>query len=86
MKTTRYILFAFFVIVQLSIVNYQLSTARADDYIDDIYYTPQKAVKKKNAKGEVTPTYDKKVKEIVFIEDTTSIQTNDTIVRAIIRE
>ncbi len=85
MKTTRYILFAIVVLAQLSIVNYQLSIARADDYIDDIYYTPEQALQTKLNDKDIQPTYDKNVREIVFIEDTLS-QPSDTIVRAIIRD
>ncbi len=83
MKNARYILFAFLVLMFGS--GLLVSSVYADDYVDDIYYSPEVALKSKLEKGDIMPTYDKKVREIVFIEDTIS-QPNDTVVRAIIRE
>ncbi len=57
----------------------------ADDYVDDVYYLPAQELTKKQNKPTV-PTYDKKVREIVFIQDTTHTVTPDTVVRAVIRE
>ncbi len=83
MKTTRYILFTSLV---LALGSWLLtSVTRADDYVDDIYYSPEQAVQSKLNDKEIQPTYDKNVREIVFIDDTTSAP-SDTIIRAIIRE
>ncbi len=60
-------------------------TTYADDFVDDIYYTPAQVLEADTAKKELKPVYSKKVREIVFVTDTASSQ-NDTIVRAIIRD
>ncbi len=57
----------------------------ADDFVDDIYYTPEQVLAPDTAKKELKPVYSKRVREIVFISDTASSQ-NDTVVRAIIRK
>ncbi len=83
MKTNRYILFAILVLALGSWL--LIPIAHADDYIDDIYYTPEQALQSKLNDKDIQPTYNKNVREIVFIEDTLS-QPSDTIVRAIIRD
>ena len=55
---------------------------RADDYIEDVYYWQDS--KSVSAGGNVVPTYNKRAKEIIFIEDSTTMQHPDTV-RAIIR-
>ena len=57
----------------------------ADDFVDDLYYQPKKELNKKlNSNKPLTPYYNKSVKEIIFLEDTTQNQYPDTV-RAIIR-
>lgn len=57
----------------------------ADNFVDDVYFQRKKAVKDQIAsKKPLTPSYNKKVKEIIFLEDTTNIQYPDTV-KAIIR-
>lgn len=58
---------------------------RADDFVDDIYFQRKRAVKEQiKSDKPLTPSYNKKVKEIVFIVDTTTTQYPDTV-RAIIK-
>ena len=59
---------------------------RADDYLDDIYYTPQVVLAQTDERDQIhKPYYNKKaMEEIIFLEDTTAAQPTDTV-RAIIR-
>ncbi len=75
-----------FFVVAMAIGSWLLvPSTYADDFVDDIYYTPAQVLEADTAKKELKPVYSKKVREIVFITDTASSQ-NDTIVRAIIRD
>ena len=58
----------------------------ADDYLDDVYYSPQAVLSQADEPEKVyEPYYNKKaMKEIIFLDDTTSAQPRDTV-RAIIR-
>ncbi len=89
MKTSCYIFFACVLLALLSFPAYgtwlRIPAAHADDFVDDIYYTPSVAIQRPSDQP-IKPTYDKRVREIVFIEDTVPTQGNDTVVRAIIRE
>lgn len=81
MKKYRYILFCF---LALTLETWLLaSSVYADDFVDDIYYTPSTILQQDTIIQDLKPVYDKNIREIVFITDTTA-QT-DTIVRAIIR-
>lgn len=51
----------------------------ADDFIDDIYYTPSLATQRAIEQTIVTPAYPKHIREIVFIEDTVPAPTADTV-------
>ena len=55
---------------------------RADDYVEDVYYWQDSRTQ--NAGEEYAPSYNKRAKEIVFIEDSSSIQHPDTV-RALLR-
>ncbi len=52
--------------------------------MDDIYYTPEQVIQDK-ATDQITPSYNKNIREIIFIDDIISAP-SDTILRAIIRE
>ena len=56
----------------------------ADDYVEDVYYWPD-ATDTRSADGELSPTYNPRAKEIVFIEDSSSAQHPDTV-RAVVRD
>ena len=56
---------------------------QADDYVEDVYYWQD--TRSAQLGSEVQPHYSKHVKEIVFIEDSTTTQHPDTV-RAILRE
>lgn len=45
----------------------------ADDFVDDIYYTPTVSHQADTVQ-EYTPHYDRNIKELVFTEETDSIQ------------
>lgn len=55
----------------------------ADDYVEDVYFW-QDAVPTDES-GAVVPAYNRKAKEIIFIEDSASLMHPDTV-RAIIRD
>ena len=55
----------------------------ADDYVEDVYYWQD--TRTAEANGTLMPSYNKRAKEIVFIEDTTGVQHPDTV-RAVIRD
>lgn len=55
---------------------------QADDYVEDVYYWQDSH--QKIAEATVVPTFNKRAREIIFIEDSTSAQHPDTV-RAIIR-
>ena len=58
-----------------------VSSAFADDYIDDLYYTESTAVEQSISKGDIKPTYNKKnMQKLVFIEDTPADLPADTLV------
>ena len=65
--------------------------AFADDYIDDVYYwaesehAPSTSISNAPDLNSSTVKYDEKIKEIIFIEDSASTQSPDTV-KAIIRE
>lgn len=59
------------------------SMIQADDYVEDVYYWQD--IRSAQLGGEIVPHYNKRVKEIVFIEDSTTLQHPDTV-RAVIRE
>ncbi len=78
MKTSLHILL---IIVLLGTIGlWFVPSAHADDYIDDVYYTPIQ-----DTSVPYTPHYNKHAKEIIFIEDSTT-QPNDTVVKAVIRD
>ncbi len=82
MKRYHYIVF---LLVALTLGSWLLvPMTYADDFVDDIYYTPTQVLKDTTTK-ELQPVYNRKVREIVFITDTTASAQNDTIVRAVIR-
>lgn len=57
----------------------------ADDFVDDLYYQPKKDLRQKLSSNKpLKPYYNKNVKEIIFLDDTTQNQHPDTV-RAIIR-
>ncbi len=80
MKISRYIWLVVIGLILGAVVF--MPMAHADDFVDDIYYTPNVSSSDKEVHQ---PTYDKDVREIVFIEDSTSAP-NDTVVKAIIRK
>lgn len=55
----------------------------ADDYLEDVYFWSAIPVSAED--GKIVPNFSSKAREIIFIEDTTSLQHPDTV-RAIIRE
>lgn len=55
----------------------------ADDYVEDVYFWQDTRAMESN--GTIVPSYNKRAKEIVFIEDTTGVQHPDTV-RAVIRD
>lgn len=58
------------------------ASTMADDYVEDVYFWQDARVKDANA--PLVPTYNKHVKEIIFIEDSTTEAHPDTV-RAVIR-
>jgi hypothetical protein len=56
---------------------------KADDFVEDVYFWQD--TRTQNAAEAVVPSYNRHVKEIIFIEDSVSLQHPDTV-RAIIRE
>lgn len=57
----------------------------ADDFVDDLYYQPQGELRKGLTENRpLTLHYNKNVREIIFIDDTASVQYPDTI-RAVIK-
>ncbi len=80
MKKYRYILFAWLGLIAGTWLI--MPAIYADDFVDDIYYIPLQELQQDTLSKELKPVYDKNIREIVFIQDTT--QQNDTIVRAII--
>ena len=58
----------------------------ADDFVDDVYFTPQEQLRKQLENPQnLTPYYNKNAKEIIFLTDTVANPTPDTV-RVIIRE
>ena len=62
--------------------NVILRARQADGFVEDVYYWQD--TKTLNAEQAMMPSYNKRVKEIVFIEDSVSALHPDTV-RAIIR-
>lgn len=60
-----------------------LSVTQADDFVEDVYYWADVKTQTKN--GTVTPTYNPRAREIIFIDDTVAAQPKDTV-RAILRD
>lgn len=58
------------------------ASTMADDYVEDVYYWQDSRVR--DANTPLVPTYNKHVKEIIFIEDSTTAAHPDTV-RAVIR-
>lgn len=60
----------------------------ADDFVDDTYYTPQLENKRLTEEQleKMKPSFNKHAKEIVFVEDTLSSQSLDTIKATILNE
>lgn len=54
-------------------------SVNADDYINDVYYTPELATRKAMEQTILTPKYPKNIKEIIFIADSTDTQPLDTL-------
>ena len=67
-------------VVMLTLVG--VSALVADDYVEDVYFWPDATVQWAN--GELTPNYNPRAREIIFIEDSVSKEHPDTV-RAIIR-
>ena len=61
----------------------QVSMSRADDYVEDVYYWEDAQTQKAN--GTLVPTYNPRAKEIIFIEDSSTINHPDTV-KAIVRD
>ena len=57
--------------------------AYSDDYVEDVYYWSDSRTQQ--TEGTVVPTYNPRAREIIFIEDSLSLQHPDTV-RAILRE
>lgn len=58
----------------------------ADDFVDDVYFSPQMQLQKQLENPEnITPYYNKNVREIIFITDSSTTASPDTV-RAIIRD
>lgn len=52
----------------------------ADDFVDDVYYSPNRVADADMLNSDrLVPSYDKHIKEIVFVDDTISQSLNDTI-------
>ncbi len=81
MKRYRYILFAWFALMIGTLL--VMPSVYANDFVDDVYYTPSQVFRQDSLPQNLQPIYDKNIREIIFLEDTTS--KSDTIVRAIIR-
>lgn len=76
----RRLCFMFFSLWMLSAV--------ADRFVDDIYYTPEDALRRKleqaEKSGTMEPNFNKNAKEIVFLTDTAAVEHPDTV-RILIR-
>ena len=75
-------------ILLLAVVAVVCSGLTADDFVDDVYYLPDVELQKKLNSGntELTPHYNKNVREIIFLTDTTAANMPLDTVKAIIRD
>lgn len=62
--------------------NVILRARQVDGFVEDVYYWQDNQIM--NTEGTVMPNYNKRVKEIIFLEDSVSAQHPDTV-RAVIK-
>ncbi len=57
---------------------------RADDYVEDVYFWSDAPAQDES--GAIVPNYNRRVRELIFVEDSVSQQKPDTVVTLILRE
>ncbi|MBQ7532059.1 MAG: hypothetical protein IJT12_10210 [Paludibacteraceae bacterium] len=60
-----------------------IGVTQADDYVEDVYYWAD--AKSHSQSGTIVPNYNSRAREIIFIEDSTTVQHPDTV-KAVVRE
>lgn len=56
-------------------------SANADDYVDDVYYSEDTALKEELSKSTLSPYYNKKnMEELIFLPDSVPSDTTGTTV------
>lgn len=72
--------------IALAVCGLHLSAlmTRADDYVEDVYFWSDAPAQDEN--GAIVPNYNRRVRELIFVEDSVSQQKPDTSVVLILRE